>query len=287
VHITFEEQWDVIEASICDGDTYLFYDQELQTAGNYYHADGENFIRLDLTVFPLPAVSLGDDRTVEGLSTELDAGEGFASYLWSTGETSQKITVTGADDETVTLSVTATNTRDCQATAEVSITFALPAFTVSFDTQGGSAVVPQQVKEGGKVVRPAVDPARSGFSFGGWYKEALCINIWNFDTEIVAGDLTLYAKWNNVSVTNISDTERLEAMVYPNPVSSGKTFYIRIESGTSESTMVEIFNEIGQLLFKTQENADPIHLTAPDTVGSYFVRITNGKQTQTYKLVVE
>jgi len=279
----------LLQQTICEGDIYNFHGQMLNQTGDYFHIeyDGvtENVIQLNLTVNPFPTVSLGDDRTVQGLSVELDAGEGFASYLWSTGNTGQKITVSGADGDTATVSVTVTNTHNCQATTEVTFTFEACVFIVSFDTQGGSALVPLQVKEGGKIDRPGADPVRSGFSFGGWYKESSCDNVWNFVTDIVSGDLTLYAKWN--SLTGISEMERLEALIYPNPVQPGKTFYIRLDSKTTGTTMVEIFNEIGQLLSKTVENVDPIRLTATDATGSYFIRITIGNQTQTYKLVVE
>jgi hypothetical protein len=45
-----------------------------------------------LTLVPSPSVSLGDDQAFcEGTSVPLDAGAGFISYLWSTGETSSSI----------------------------------------------------------------------------------------------------------------------------------------------------------------------------------------------------
>jgi hypothetical protein len=45
-----------------------------------------------LTMVPAPSVSLGDDQTFcEGTSVALNAGAGFISYLWSTGETSSSI----------------------------------------------------------------------------------------------------------------------------------------------------------------------------------------------------
>jgi uncharacterized repeat protein (TIGR02543 family) len=65
---------------------------------------------------------------------------------------------------------------------------------VSFNSQGGSVVKTQAVKLGGKAARPA-DPERPGHAFGGWYLDAAYDNIWNFDTDIVSSNITLYAKW--------------------------------------------------------------------------------------------
>ncbi|MDE6201098.1 MAG: InlB B-repeat-containing protein [Clostridiales bacterium] len=66
---------------------------------------------------------------------------------------------------------------------------------VAFYANGGSDVETQQVNVGGKVSRPA-DPTRSGYDFGGWYKDRDFQNEWNFDTDTVSGtSLLLYAKW--------------------------------------------------------------------------------------------
>lgn len=45
------------------------------------------------------------------------------------------------------------------------------AKTISFDTQGGSAVPAQQVKTGATAVRPD-DPTRTGYTFAEWYASA-------------------------------------------------------------------------------------------------------------------
>ena len=69
-------------------------------------------------------------------------------------------------------------------------------FTVSFNSNEGSAVLPQTVKEGEKAIKPD-DPERNGHIFAAWYKEAGLINEWEFNTDVVIADMTLYAKWIN------------------------------------------------------------------------------------------
>ena len=86
-----------------------------------------------------------------------------------------------------------------------------PTYTVTFDSQGGSAVGSQTVERGGLVTEPTA-PTKTSYTFAGWYKELECTNSWDFDTDTVASDVTLYAKWatNTYTVTfnkNGGDTE--------------------------------------------------------------------------------
>jgi uncharacterized repeat protein (TIGR02543 family) len=66
--------------------------------------------------------------------------------------------------------------------------------TVSFNANGGTAVTAQIVAEGGKATKPA-DPDKDGFLLAGWFKEDTFANRWDFDTDTVTGNITLYAKW--------------------------------------------------------------------------------------------
>jgi len=66
--------------------------------------------------------------------------------------------------------------------------------TVTFDSQGGSAVAAQTVPYNSLLTKPE-DPTKSDYVFGGWYREASCTTPWNFATDKVTTDLTLYAKW--------------------------------------------------------------------------------------------
>jgi uncharacterized repeat protein (TIGR02543 family) len=71
---------------------------------------------------------------------------------------------------------------------------------VTFDSQGGSAVEAQMVDHGELVTEPAA-PTKTGSTFGGWYKEPECTNPWNFDSDTLTADVTLYAKWTTNSYT--------------------------------------------------------------------------------------
>ena len=70
-------------------------------------------------------------------------------------------------------------------------------YTITFDTQGGSAVALQEVAKGGKVTKPA-DPVKEGFVFGGWYTDENYGTAYDFTKE-VTGSFTLFAKWDKMS----------------------------------------------------------------------------------------
>ena len=67
-------------------------------------------------------------------------------------------------------------------------------YTVTFNANGhGTAPAAQQVESGKYATQPTA-PTATGYTFGGWYKEASCTNAYNFNTAVTA-NITLYAKW--------------------------------------------------------------------------------------------
>jgi len=88
--------------------------------------------------------------------------------------------------------LTATNDAGT-VTATVQVTLST-TYTVTFDSQGGSTVSSQTVEDGGLVTEPTA-PMKEGYTFGGWYKESGCTNAWDFATDRVIADVTLYVKW--------------------------------------------------------------------------------------------
>ena len=68
-----------------------------------------------------------------------------------------------------------------------------PTYTVGFDVNGGSLVADQSVPWNASAVMPQ-DPAREGYTFGGWYAERTFETRFDFATPILS-DTTVYAKW--------------------------------------------------------------------------------------------
>lgn len=69
-------------------------------------------------------------------------------------------------------------------------------YAVFFDLGGhGAAIEPlTDVKEGSLLGEPEVQEA-DGYRFLGWYKDAACTTLWDFDSDVVESDMTLYAGW--------------------------------------------------------------------------------------------
>jgi uncharacterized repeat protein (TIGR02543 family) len=69
-------------------------------------------------------------------------------------------------------------------------------YTVTFNADGGiPAPVQQSIAHGGTVTQPG-PMNKTGYGFGGWYKEADLTNLWDFATDTVTGNITLYAYWD-------------------------------------------------------------------------------------------
>jgi len=67
-------------------------------------------------------------------------------------------------------------------------------FDVAFETNGGNKISSQKVEKDGNIQQPT-NPVKAGYIFDGWYKEKELINPWDFYTDTVTKNLTLYAKW--------------------------------------------------------------------------------------------
>lgn len=66
--------------------------------------------------------------------------------------------------------------------------------TVTFQTNGGSEIPAAKAQYGERLVRPE-DPIRPGYHVEGWYTDLDLQNSWDFESDVVQGNMTLYAKW--------------------------------------------------------------------------------------------
>nr|MBP7553890.1 SUMF1/EgtB/PvdO family nonheme iron enzyme [Spirochaetota bacterium] len=110
-------------------------------------------------------------------------------------------------------------------------------YTVTFETNGGSAVDNQNIIGGNKIIKPA-DPTRTGYTFSGWYLDSTLKNEWLFNVYTVSENITLYAKWDIITYNityNLNDvtndagnpttyTVETDTITLLAPTKSGYTF---------------------------------------------------------------
>ena len=83
--------------------------------------------------------------------------------------------------------------------------------TVTFNSNGGTEVMPQEVLHGAKIVKPK-EPTKSGYTFCGWYIDD---EKWSFSGYLVTEDIELTAVWaeNVYSISLISDNYSCEISI--------------------------------------------------------------------------
>lgn len=80
-------------------------------------------------------------------------------------------------------------------------------YTVTFDPDGGTLAGETSiiVEEGNKITKPE-DPTKDGCTFLGWSQTRNGMAYWNFETDTVKMDMTLYACWQRTGVTSYTVT---------------------------------------------------------------------------------
>lgn len=73
-----------------------------------------------------------------------------------------------------------------------------PFCVLTLDPQDSNILLDDEIAiiQDNGCIDPIAAPDRDGYIFSGWYKEKACQNVFDFATEIVTDDITLYAKWD-------------------------------------------------------------------------------------------
>lgn len=148
----------------------------------------------------------------------------------SGGGTNTTVTTTTTTDETQTTPSAPTTQPESGGSGGGSQQQTPATYTVTFDTDGGSAVKSQTVTAGQKAARPATEPTKNGdktsYVFLGWYKSDLSAPF-DFDSAINE-PTTIKAKWLEGFVKVEGATIEITAALTPESLVfiTGRTFVI-------------------------------------------------------------
>ena len=129
-------------------------------------------------------------------------------------------------------------------------------YKVTLDTNGGSFVNPPTILENGKIPVPDT-PTRNHYTFMGWYTTPDCIDgtKWDFNSDVVTSDITLYAKWKSeASYHHYMDGYKRTLLTGVENVAldNGKmyiTYYLAKVDGATISVLTDtVYNTGGQVL---------------------------------------
>lgn len=161
--------------------------------------------------------------------------------------------------------------------------------TVTFDSNGGSDVASMQVAKGERITAPT-QPTRKQYVFNGWYKDALFANVWDFDSDVVNNNITLYAKWKQEevrinSVSNASIVETEITMILEDEEIDEVDMNDKVVLNDSKATWKLYYDKLGQMEIPTKLATTKAGSLEPGS-NIFYIVVTNenGTQTKNYTL---
>ncbi|MDO5569310.1 MAG: InlB B-repeat-containing protein [bacterium] len=96
----------------------------------------------------------------------------------------------------------------------------IPVYTVTFNSNGGSAINPQYIEKNSVAVKPA-NPTKEGYTFIGWYNNDI---LFSFNETPITSNIELIANWQEIPITTYTvnfDTAGGNETIGPSIVNAG------------------------------------------------------------------
>lgn len=190
------------------GQLRVYFDKNSVESALDSTADGTDVIvatdngSFDLIKLSFQTDELGTDNvfTINGTDIARYSGPpGDLNYTWySDYETDEYIDI---DTQGFSSNKLEVSSIDSTYLSDLSILYedmGTSTWTVTYDSNGGSTVDSEDVEDDSLATEPA-DPTRTNYKFKGWYSDAELTTPWDFTSDTVTEDLTLYAKWQELS----------------------------------------------------------------------------------------
>jgi len=238
---------------------------------------------------PLPAAEAGSDQSIcEGETATLSA-TGGETYLWSTGENTQSITVSPATTTTYQVTVTSNG---CSASDEVILNvYPLPNVNLGNDTtlnkydtlilNAGSGYI--------SYLWNTTDTSQIFNVIGSNYD--LGRNVFSVTVEnsfgCIASD-TLYIEIIDPTAVDFKSDNRNIYKIYPNP--TGDKLFLEFMNINSKDFIIKLYNNTGHLLENSRiENVVKGYMKEIDfnsrVPGVYILKIQSKSSIKTFRVI--
>ena len=185
------------------------------SVGINFYVDGELY----------DGISTEGGETIEMPDNPEKEGYVFQGWFWDEGTWTQPFTASSLLNQPVSeaLRVYAYFISEAELAA---------TRLVTFETMGAGAVNPMRIGVGATIPQPQ-GLSRPGYYLVGWYREADFTTKWNFATDKITADMTLYAKW--VSSNDMAGAE----IIAGDMVINGRNADIRIPNASATFSFSE------------------------------------------------
>lgn len=236
----------------------------------------------EMTMAPVPEVSLGTDIDVcENSEAEINAGEGYAWYNWSTGETTQSIMVSAAGE----YSVTVFNEYGCEASDTIAVSIlAAPTFAISDTSACVNEEIVLSVDTEDEVLwfgETEGNTYAQTYPYAGEY--LVWVTVSNGECE-TTDTITVTVE----TCTSVDEMSAMEIQLYPNPVRDMATFTVTGYEGAISYIVVDLSGR--EMTFETVSvDNESVHTVDVSNLvsGVYILRITTDSEVHNIKFTKE
>ena len=258
--------------TVTPGTTYYI---RRQGDNNHYPSDFTPFIVTARPAAPsVTAVAETIKGKRDGKVTDVDTTMEYSTDDGQTWQDCPGTEIIGlAAGTTVMVRVKATGSAPHGEAVSCTIDASENTLTVTFEENGGSAVTDIVGLSYNAAITAPAAPTKTGYAFGGWYKEAACTNLWDFSTDRVTTDITLYARWT-LGAPTVQLTADKTDVIY------GETITLTATVSNSGGDLTYAWYKDSE---KLSENDETLILSNVADSGSYTVKVTvisgDGQQT--------
>ncbi len=279
--------------------TYYVYRNEKYEKDNYIKISGSKWEDDDGTsgTWERNGDSLSFNGTVFGMTDEIYSGTYISDGVL-------KIKIFGADvyyckegkkpdDSSSQTNNQGGNNDGNQSGNNNSPSQSVQKYTVTYDANGGKfadgETFQQEAGENSLLTAPT-QPTRDRYTFGGWAKDKNGQNMWQFATDKVTQNVTLYAVWQEPSATILSvegaSINGNEILMIVSP-STDKVILSNKVICSSDSGWKLYYDSMGQTEIPTRVAAN-LNGSLSNGDNEFYIVVTslNNAQVNTYKLIV-